>query len=450
MNKSLGVVLGLCLSLTLLSVSSVSSAAPQIVGTKCVKAGSFRTAKTVKYQCKKSAKGLRWVIRSPKGTSTTTTTTTTTSPPKTTPDSQISTRSLFSSVESCKDRQRTVYVDRQTRVGYPKLPGRVRSYGRVDVLMLPVDFPDAVAKSDPREDIKKPASTVNKFYSEVSLGKLSFNFRTLDRFIRIPQNSTHWGITAWGSGNSPQFIKDIVAFVDDQVDFSGVEILVVMPPPNIGSAQIVFSPAQVYSINDPLKTNEGPIFNATQMGNDAWNCCEGLLLAHEIGHHLGWDDLNVRVENANQDVGQWDFMGWANTPGLFGWHRLYQDWLTSEQVLCMETRIRFNVWLRPLGSKEQGIQLLLFRGRSGALVAAEVRRPSDTDKFVTTKTEGVLIYSVRTDVARGISVQGSRLDRNTFLSEAPLKTGEELMFDGWSIRVIESGIFGEVIEVAPS
>jgi M6 family metalloprotease-like protein len=443
MNKHRGLVLAFILFLTIFSISSVSSAAPQIIGSKCAKAGSIRTAKNVKYQCKKSAKGLRWVAASTKKTPTKSSTTATTNPSNTTPKSQISSQSLFSSVESCKDLQRTVYVDRQTRVGYPKLPGRVRSHGRVDVLMLPVDFPDAVAKSDPRVDIKKPTATVNKFYSEVSLEKLSFNFRTLDRYIRIPQNSTHWGITAWGFGNSPQFIKDIVAFVDDQVDFSGVEILVVMPPPNIGSAQIAFSPAQVYSINDPLMTNEGPIFNATQMGNDAWNCCEGLLLAHEIGHHLGWIDLNA-------DVGQWDFMGWANTPGLFGWHRLYQDWLTSEQVLCMQTGIRFNVWLRPLGSKEQGIQLLLFRGKSGALVAAEVRRPSDTDKFVTTRTQGVLIYSVQTDVAQGISVRGNRLDRNGFLPEAPLQNGEELVFDGWSIRVIESGTFGDVIEVTPN
>ena len=78
MNKSLGVIVGFCLSLTLLGVSSVSSAAPQVVGTKCLKAGSFRTAKNVKYQCKKSAKGLRWVITSPRSKSTTSTTTSTT------------------------------------------------------------------------------------------------------------------------------------------------------------------------------------------------------------------------------------------------------------------------------------------------------------------------------------------------------------------------------------
>ena len=61
MNKHRGLSVGLCVSLFFLNLSSVSSAAPQIVGTKCAKAGSFRTAKNVKYQCKKSTNGLRWV-----------------------------------------------------------------------------------------------------------------------------------------------------------------------------------------------------------------------------------------------------------------------------------------------------------------------------------------------------------------------------------------------------
>ena len=83
MKKHVGVIVGICFSLTLLSVSSVSNAAPQVVGTKCVKAGSFRTAKNVKYQCKKSAKGLQWVTTTPKSKPTTTTliTTTTTTVP---------------------------------------------------------------------------------------------------------------------------------------------------------------------------------------------------------------------------------------------------------------------------------------------------------------------------------------------------------------------------------
>jgi len=60
-NKHRGLSVGLCVSLFFLNLSSVSSAAPEIVGSKCVKVGTFRTAKNVRYQCKKSTQGLRWV-----------------------------------------------------------------------------------------------------------------------------------------------------------------------------------------------------------------------------------------------------------------------------------------------------------------------------------------------------------------------------------------------------
>ena len=73
MKKKRGLAVGLCVSLLFLNLSSSSSAASQITGTKCVKAGVFRTAKNVEYQCKKSAKGLRWVPISVKNTPKTTT-----------------------------------------------------------------------------------------------------------------------------------------------------------------------------------------------------------------------------------------------------------------------------------------------------------------------------------------------------------------------------------------
>jgi hypothetical protein len=83
-KKRIGVAIALCLSMTLVSVSSVSSAAPQVAGTKCQKVGALRTAKSVKFRCVRSAKGLRWVLASakilPTATTTTTTTTTTTIP----------------------------------------------------------------------------------------------------------------------------------------------------------------------------------------------------------------------------------------------------------------------------------------------------------------------------------------------------------------------------------
>jgi hypothetical protein len=140
-NKSLGVIVGFCLSLTLLSVSSVSNAAPQVVGTKCMKAGSFRTTKNVKYRCKKSAKGLRWVITSPKGTPTTTTSTTATT--------STTTRTLpipdpvITNVEPC--RLQSALESKSGGIGFPRHTTKLRSTGGVRLLVLFVDFPDSVA-----------------------------------------------------------------------------------------------------------------------------------------------------------------------------------------------------------------------------------------------------------------------------------------------------------------
>ena len=66
MNKQRGLAIGVCTLLLFIALSSSSSNASQITSTKCAKAGTFRTSKNVKYQCKKSAKGLRWVVASKK------------------------------------------------------------------------------------------------------------------------------------------------------------------------------------------------------------------------------------------------------------------------------------------------------------------------------------------------------------------------------------------------
>jgi hypothetical protein len=66
MNKRRGLAIGVCTPLLLLALSSSSSAALQTTSKKCAKAGAFRTSKNIRYQCKKSAKGLQWVVASPK------------------------------------------------------------------------------------------------------------------------------------------------------------------------------------------------------------------------------------------------------------------------------------------------------------------------------------------------------------------------------------------------
>ena len=71
MNKRRGLAIGVCTSLLFIALSSSSIAATQITSAKCAKAGTFRTSKNVRYQCKKTSKGLRWLLASAKSRSST-------------------------------------------------------------------------------------------------------------------------------------------------------------------------------------------------------------------------------------------------------------------------------------------------------------------------------------------------------------------------------------------
>jgi len=73
------IVLAAGLSLSSRVDSSNAVANPQIVGTKCLKAGTSRTVKGVRFSCARSGKTLKWVRIATSTTAVTTTTVATTS-----------------------------------------------------------------------------------------------------------------------------------------------------------------------------------------------------------------------------------------------------------------------------------------------------------------------------------------------------------------------------------
>ena len=73
---------GLSLVSSVESIHAVES--PQIVGTKCPKAGTLRTVKGVRFSCTRSGKALKWVRISSKGSSPTPTPNSTSTTPVTT------------------------------------------------------------------------------------------------------------------------------------------------------------------------------------------------------------------------------------------------------------------------------------------------------------------------------------------------------------------------------
>ena len=426
-----------------LNVAPAESAAPTKAGTTCRVAGATTVSKSTKYVCKRVGKRLVWAKANAatKPAATTTATGPSTNAGSFAPDSQ------------CADQEtpRTTYW--QVSNGFPKFAQRIPSNGRVRVLMLPVDFPDAVATSTPGSDMLPITRAIGDVFATLSGGALTFDFATLPAYLRVSRNASSWGMGAYGSGRGDTYVADIVRELDPQVDFAGVDVVVVMAPPTISGNQVAYSPAMPYPASAPLVTSEKSIFSATMVGADAWR--DPMTIVHEFGHLIGWQDLytltipsGAPYEDYHQYVGKWDFMGYAWTKGLFGWHRFLQGWLEDAEVLCVVSAGEYSATLAPIGASTKTSELLLLCGASGKLVGIEVRRPSAMDAFVTTATQGVLVYTIDASGVTGqgpLRVQGLSLTRNDYFATAPLKPSQTIVVDGWTITVASSGADGDVV-----
>ena len=439
MNKSLGVVLGLCLSLTLLSVSSVSSAAPQIVGTKCVKAGSFRTAKTVKYQCKKSAKGLRWVISSPKGTSTTTTTTTTSSTTSTTlpiPDPVIT------NVESC--RLKSAITSASGGIGFPRGQYKLRSFGGVRLGVFFVDFSNSVATKSTELELKAYSPEFEKLYSEFSYGRVAFELVPVHRWLRLSKESSAYGQETFLGARD--FLQEALQLGTTGIDTTTLDGFLVISNPESKMATSAFA------LDDEFwafRAGSRLFLNALSLNGGGGYVGLGFrLMNHEVAHNMGLPDLYAYSGSGDQFVGGWSLMGKINghAPEFFAWERWLLNWLDDNQVVCLLTgSITATLNAVPIVGGQKMIVTPISETRA---VVVEVRRRVGYDLSI--PEEGPLVYLVDTRLRTGNGV--IRVlpinDSDTEKKSAPLSVGETLTFEGVSVRYNSRTSFGDEITVS--
>lgn len=333
---------------------------------------------------------------------------------------------------------------------------RLSSLGTVRVLMLPVDFVDAPAKStsNPEIDFTDSMKNLVEYFSRLSSERLSIRVSTLPAYIRMDGSLESWRLGgSWRNRDQRSFVRDVVRATDPWVDFTGIDYLIVAPAPTYSLAQISSGrEGLIFHDDSPLVTDEGRIRFANI--DSTWQSN-----AHEISHSFGLPDLydidSLGSGNSIglfQYVGNWDHMSSLANRGLLGWNRYFLGWLDQAEVKCVVGPGTRRLKLRTLGSPTTKPELLLLRGESGAVLGIEVRRFDPvTDSFAKPSTQGVLAYSI--DNTRGhargtVSVLGPGADPSMFHASAPLRPGQSLKADGWTIKVLDSDGAGDLVEVS--
>ena len=449
-----GLVKGLLIAVAITLIPATAISAQKVTpGSKCKVQKQKVVYLDKSYTCIKSGKKLIWnkgvVLVKPGPTSTPT-------PTPTVASSTLTNISGYLNVASCK----LVNGSNQTGVNqsFQQNPFRVRNTKPIRALIFPIDFPDLVGNSDPQKDFKYVADGVSDYFKQMSEGKSVFKWTIHPKFIRYGIKVADANLGGRQTSGYPTFSAEAMKLAIQTVDTSEFDLIVYAPPLTTTREQIAIGPAFV--------SENSKIMNATMLDGQSYDLKNTLTTAHEIGHLMGLADLyNTNAANEAEGtkggsqsafnlqfkyMGIFDLMNWVGGSGgeLTAWNRWLTDLVADDQIRCLPTSETITL-LTPV-AVNGGIKGAVIPISTTEAIVMESRRALRYDAKLGKESEGVLVYKVNTSIRSGLGpmqVVSRPASTKVLLEDAPLKLSETYLVDGYSIEVIESGVFGDVVRV---
>jgi len=427
----------------------------KIAGKTCAKAGTKRTVARVTFLCQKRGKKLVWVrskAPSPPPTQAP-------APQQSSPSMDLSSTSSLSGIETCRIRESGADGPHDLiRTGFPRVPDSLLSRSDVVVQVVPISFPNLQSQAAPADVVRPISEGVTDYFSKVSNGRLKFSWRVPESRVTMPQPVESYRLGIQDRNNGYGFIQDVLNAADSQVDFAGADFVLVLNPETANREQIGISPAQQMVRSRGFSTAEGPIFRASYTSFMTTNPGFGWrVIAHEFAHSLGLPDTYAYDDGSRRFTGFFDLMGggmgMAGATELFAWHKWQLGFLSDDQVLCVTNPNRDRYWLSPVSSGAQRPEMIVFPTSSTRAVVVESRRPErfDANAVGLPLAGGLLVYEIDTQFGTG---KGPiRLFRKpgsgspTFF-DSLLSQGDEVQVGSLSVKNLESGLWGDVVEVS--
>jgi M6 family metalloprotease-like protein len=300
------------------------------------------------------------------------------------------------------------------------------SLGVVRSKVLFVDFGNAPAGETP-EDTFARVSGATELYAEVSHGRMDYQLEPHLKWLRIPSSGS----------NGQSYIQTAIDLADAEVDFSGVDQVVVLNDPN--SSPFFNGPSHFHRVSA-----DGHEINHEITGGQDLAHWGHPWLNHEAGHSMGLPDL-YSYGGGHPFVGEFDIMGLQSgrSIGPFTYHRWMLGWVDDDQVYCL-TEGELTVDLSPI-ELQQGLKAVVVPTGATTGVVIESRRALGVDSGM--QKEGVVVYTVDSTIGSGQGPIKIVSNESSPFYNAPLANGESIVSGNVSIEVTSATSEGDTVKV---
>ncbi len=349
-------------------------------------------------------------------------------------------------------------------LGYQKDSNRFRPTKSSVIQVVPIQFTNAKATTNPKSDYGKLLNFLSDFLVNISDVPISPQIRFHNEYIDLGKTIETYKLNDEHS-DMTEFQRDIITKSDPLIDYSGVDQIIIVGPPDLNGTF-------TYHMNwySRWQTSEGIIKSAYQVGSIAltprigsvWSPDPWITVHEAIGHQLGMMDLLGSASGGRKKI--WEYSGkslgsgfWGQMSGAYGDFLIWQKWITGliydDQVACLRPGSYGNFLIRPAEIKGRYLKTLMIPLPNKQVIVVESIRSVGYNFKMPKKAEGALVYVVdvnetQNDYGAYVQVPPNRnSDLGAERIDATLRVGDSVTVDGYKITVVESGDFGDVVKV---
>ena len=330
-------------------------------------------------------------------------------------------------------------------LGFPRVAGRLKSVGDVHMVVVFVDFSDAVATRTPQSVFGIISPAAENYYKAVSYGRLNLILQPTYTWYRMSKPPTQYGWSGLTFAAQKEYSEEALTLAAT-TDLSQADGFVILANPD--ATALANGPAFAANPGTGVTVRGKTLDNGLTSGHDLllWG---SYWLNHEMGHTMSLVDDYAFSGATHRFVGGFSLMGLISgfAREYFGWERWQLGWIDDAQVSCDSRAGIRDVTLSPIERAGGTKMIVIPTGTTTALVV-ESRRAEGYDTNGTW-SPGVLVYSIDTSIATGngplkvLPINDNDISKGT----APLQPGGSMTVGGVTITFLSTTSSGDVVRV---